>query len=227
MSDAPFSDGPLHLRKHLMPCPQDLAKVIAGCVSHSVSTLRGISCTCRRTPIDQRLTEDEQSDDPKRRKRASDRKDRLRQHQADRMGSSSRIPALPLPPPGGVERRSGEDRRSGEERRAEKPADSQPCTLFIVELNDEEGVVRAFCRRCQQLYPIFDRALYWGTRRKEAKTPPSWGYRCGCGGHSFELGLGFDYSDDAMDENDIHTLTVAVRCAACGEVSVIFDEEAT
>jgi len=39
--------------------------------------------------------------------------------------------------------------------------------------------------------------------------------------------IGFNYPDEALDENDIDTITVAVRCASCNEVAIVFDDEAT
>jgi hypothetical protein len=58
---------------------------------------------------------------------------------------------------------------------------------------------------------IFDRALYWGTRRENGHTAQTFPYRCSCGGHTFEIALGFEYLPEALDENDIETITAAVR----------------
>lgn len=101
------------------------------------------------------------------------------------------------------------------------------CRFFYIKLNDEAGVYHAICRRCQRKVTVYDRDLYWGTRRKDGATPETFPYNCSCGGHAFEIALGFNYPDEALDENDIDTLAIAVRCATCEETAVIFDDEAT
>lgn len=100
------------------------------------------------------------------------------------------------------------------------------CLIFYIKLNDEAGVYHAICRRCQRKVTVYDRDLYWGTPRKTA-APETFPYNCSCGGHAFEIALGFNYPDEALDENDIDTLAIAVRCATCEETAVIFDDEAT
>jgi hypothetical protein len=101
------------------------------------------------------------------------------------------------------------------------------CRFFSIKLNEEYGVIDAFCRRCEMRLIVYDRDLYWGTRRKSGATPPTYPYKCTCGGHAFEIAIGLDYPDEALDENDINTITVAVRCVSCGEDAVIYDDEAT
>ncbi|MCW8132792.1 MAG: hypothetical protein KIS92_20770 [Planctomycetota bacterium] len=197
MSEVHPHEGPLHLRKHLGPCSEALAKAMHGSVSHPVTLLRSIHCSCP----------------------ASGRFDA-----AAPLGSRSspELVTAPKLDPETAARISG--------RRAAVPPDperSGPCHIFHVELNDEDGVFKSFCRRCQKMFIVFDQALYWGMRRKTGFIPRTYPYRCSCGGHAFELGLGFDYYEDALDENDIRTITVAVRCAACDEISVILDEEAS
>lgn len=108
----------------------------------------------------------------------------------------------------------------------ENPRAMPACRFFYIKLNDEAGVYHAICRRCQRKVTVYDRDLYWGTPRKSA-TPDTFPYNCSCGGHAFEIAIGFNYPDEALDENDIDTLAIAVRCATCEETAVIFDDEAT
>ncbi|MFH0938566.1 MAG: hypothetical protein V1899_04695 [Planctomycetota bacterium] len=101
------------------------------------------------------------------------------------------------------------------------------CRFFSLRLNDEDGVVHSTCRRCDRLILLYDRALYWGIKKTSVTVTPTFPYKCTCGGHAFEVALGIEYPDEAMDENDINTLTIAVRCASCNEIAIIFDDEAT
>lgn len=204
-------DGPLHLQGHLTDCTEPLAKAIRGAVQHAVSSTKSICCTCRRSGALKALDEAQRSGDPQRSKSASERL-ALLQRRTGRAspGGSDRLVRVPGPA----------EEALPHERRLD-------CRLFAIELNEEEGVLRGYCRRCQKLFVIFDRALYWGVRRDPQAPPEVFPYRCSCGGHTFEAGVGFDYPEDAFDENDIHTITIAVRCAACDEISVILDEEAT
>ncbi|MBI3831554.1 MAG: hypothetical protein HY291_18690 [Planctomycetes bacterium] len=184
MSSQPPFEGPLHLRRYLGEESDVVGKAIRAAVSHSVSIMRSVHCTCPTSGVmdsaGMRMA-------------------------AERAGSSGLLPA-------GTEPK--DDRR-------------QLCRLFAVELNEEDGVIKAFCRRCQKMFIIFDQTLYWGMRRKTGIVPKTYPYRCSCGGHAFEIGIGFDYYEDAIDENDIGTISVAVRCAACDEISMILDEEAS
>ena len=209
MAQTPLHSGPMHLQAHLGECNEDLEATIRSSVSHSVSTIRAICCTCAPGNLSRILDEGQCSGDPQQRRSASDRVEQLDRHRQKRIsrGSSTRLQKAV----------SGRTKSNSTRR--------QICSLFAVEINEEEGVVRGFCRRCQKMFVVFDRCLYWGLRRDHASPPESFPYRCLCGGHSFELGVGFDYSDDALDENDFHTVTVAVRCCACTVISMILDEE--
>lgn len=202
--------GPLHLKDYLVDCSEELAEAIRNSVSHTVSTIRSISCPCKSDSLRQTIDEQARSEDPDKRKTASDRLEKLKKHHKERMssGSSARLLAI----------------REGDTAIIRKSM--LPCRMFAVETNEEEGIVRGFCRRCQKLFPIFDRALYWGVRRSSPNPPESWPYRCVCGGHSFEVGIGFDYDEDPMDENDFHTVTIGIRCCACDSIHMIMDDEA-
>jgi hypothetical protein len=200
----PLYDGPLHLQGALGSCSEPLLKAMLGSVGHPINTPRMLSCACRTSGVMRSVTADTTSSDPEKRARAERRVKQLEIHIKERRHSASG--------------RLGNAAEMTERR--------QNCRLFAVELNEEAGVVRAYCKRCQRMFPVFDRVLYWGLQR-EGGTPESFPYRCTCGGHTFEVGVGFDYPRDAMDENDIHTITVAVRCAACEEISLLLDEEAT
>jgi hypothetical protein len=101
------------------------------------------------------------------------------------------------------------------------------CRFFAIRINEETGIIDAYCRRCEQRLLVYDRDLYWGVKRQSGITPQTYPYKCSCGGHAFEVAVGLDYPDEALDENDINTITVAVRCVSCGEDAVIYDDEAT
>jgi hypothetical protein len=197
--------GPLHLQGFLVECPEELARTLLQSVTHPLNALFALRCSCKPDGLLRLLDEAAAKADP-RLKEAMAAKHRLlaRHYQARQ---SAQGPA-PLPRP-----------------RANVPL--PPSKVFTVETNEEEGVVRSFCRRCRKMFVLFDRALYWGTPRAETQVPESWPYKCVCGGHSFEVALGFEYPEAAMDENDIHTLSLAVRCPACGETAMLLDEEAT
>jgi hypothetical protein len=115
----------------------------------------------------------------------------------------------------------------GPEAAAQPGGPLKPCCFFSLDMNDEEGVVHAYCRRCNRKILVYDRALYWGVKRQSGEVPPTYPYSCSCGGHTLEVALGFEYPAEPLDENDLETITVAVRCAGCGEVAVIFADEAT
>lgn len=101
------------------------------------------------------------------------------------------------------------------------------CRFFNVKTNDEEGIVHLHCRRCHRMILAYDRALYWGVKRKPGSLTETYPHMCSCGSHTFEVAVGFAYPHEALDENDLDTITIAVRCASCSEVAIIFDDEAT
>jgi len=199
--DDPYR-GPLHLQGFLGECAEDLDEVIVSSVEHPVSHCFGLNCSCKPSVVTRVLDEASRSDDPRARRLAQDHLARIEQHHMKRRTPSGFHPAV----------------RSTSGRQL-------PCRLFAIETNEEAGVVRGFCRRCERLFVLFDMALYWGIKRDSDEPPEVWPYGCVCGGHGFEVGLGFDYTDDAIDSNDFHTITVALKCAACGKIAVILDEE--
>ncbi len=208
MSQSPSHSGPLHLKSYLDDCTRHLKAAIRDSVSHPVSFIRSIACTCTPGQLAKLLEEEHQSLDPAKQQAAHERREKLANHRNKRIsrGSSTRLITL-----------SKEARRPSENKRA--------CHIFAVEVNEEEGVVRGFCRRCQKMFVVFDRHLFWGLRRDHHQPPESFPYRCLCGGHSFEIGVGFDYADECLDENDFQTVTIAVRCCACESISMVLDEE--
>lgn len=206
----PVYIGPLHLKDFLLPCTSPLEAAIRASVSHSVSTVRSITCPCKECKLEQSIQHQARSADPQVRKTASDRLEKLRKHHRTRISSDSskRLKAI------------------REAQPDQTPRTLKPCRLFAVDINDEEGVIRGVCRRCHKLFLLFDRTLYWGMRRSSANPPETWPYRCVCGSHSFEIGVGFDYLEDPLDENDFHTITIAVKCCACELIEMLLDEEA-
>jgi len=101
------------------------------------------------------------------------------------------------------------------------------CRFFSLRSNDEEAVYHSYCRRCDKRILIFDRVLYWGTKRQSGISPPTYPHRCCCGSHTFEIAIGMTYPEEALDDNDLDLITIAVRCASCNEIAVVFDDEAT
>lgn len=202
MPGSDLFQGPMHLQGFLGLCSEELQGVITGSVEHPVSTCFGLTCSCKPSVVTRVLDEAASSQDPDARIRAQAHRTRLELHRLQRRKPSESHPAI--------------------DRRGEA---LQPCNLFAIETNEEDGVVRGFCRRCDRLFVLFDMALYWGIKRNTPNPPETWPYGCVCGGHGFQVGLGFDYTDDAMDTNDFHTITIALKCAACDKVAVILDEE--
>lgn len=208
--------GPLHLQRHLAPCSGPLAQAIRSSAQHQVDVVLSLQCHCSITA------------------------------QVPGKHDSGLHPPPPHTTDGHVEKRTSVIRRrnieSGSARAAGAQASSpagepdpsgkaaeplKPCCFFLLQLNDEEGVVHAYCRRCNRRIIVYDRALYWGLKRQNGQAPPTYPYKCSCGSHTFEVALGLEYPPEALDENDLETITIAVRCAGCGEVAVIFEDEAT
>jgi len=196
-----LQNGPLHLQKYLGPCNDNLADTLKQALGHPVTLIRTLHCQCAASGM----------------------------HRAIRPET---------PPANPVEQRTREARRSQIESGRMKSARTSAseasddrrlaCRFFSVKVNDEESVVHAICRRCERLILLYDRALYWGIKRPSGRQPPeTFPYKCSCGGHMFEICLGFLYPPDTIDENDLDTISIAVRCASCNEVAVIFDDEAT
>jgi hypothetical protein len=193
-------DGPLHLKKHLGPCNDALDGVVRSSVHHPISVVRSIHCTCIPSGLQRAVR-------PGSNRADGDRRTEIRKRiESSRAGDSS--------PAGDSGLRPDPDRRVA-------------CRFFSINLNDEEGVVHATCRRCDALVILYDRALYWGVKRASGIAPEVFPYKCSCGSHAFEIALGFEYPADFLDENDLNTITVVVRCATCNEIAVIFDDEAT
>src|SRR5206468_4184363 len=123
--------------------------------------------------------------------------------------------AVTAPPQGsGAHHRTAEARRRNiESSRSQKPAangadkaDSDRrviCRFFSMTTNDEDGIVHAFCKRCDRMILVYDRALYWGVKRRANVIPATYPYKCSCGSHTFEVSLGLSYPDEALDENDV------------------------
>ena len=212
----PGHQGPLHLQRNLTTCTEALEKVLRVAVAHSLTNIFGLYCRCGASgkyPLTRKTFE--QGDT------VAVRTAEVRKRLID---SSRRMKP--------VDTQAGAPPNPSQE--PEKPASLVPtperretCRFFDVRMNDEAAIIHAFCRRCEQRIVIYDRDLYWGVKRQTGITPPTYPYRCSCGGHMFEVAVGFDYLDDALDENDINTISIAVRCVGCGEEAMIFDDEAT
>ncbi|MCZ7644230.1 MAG: hypothetical protein M5U26_02935 [Planctomycetota bacterium] len=208
----PF-EGPLHLQGYLAPCEEKLAGVVRQAVAHPLSVVRKLICPDRPSSYLRYLDEAERTGDPQQKRISSKRRALLKQHMAERISRQSSERLTPLP-------------RKREQLEAEEKAADAGGALFLVETNEEDGVVRAFSRKTGKMILLYDRTLYWGMPRKGEKAPETWPYRSSCGGHTFEVAIAFDYGEDALDENDMHFVTIAVRCVATGEIHVILDEEA-
>jgi hypothetical protein len=189
--------GPLHLQRFLMPSTDKIAEVIRSSVGHPVTLVSGLNCQCISTGIRPAINP------------AASALDQRTAEARRRNIESSRSK---------IDLRGGE-REEDDRRRA--------CRFFSLRINDEEGIVHSFCRRCNRMVLVYDRALYWGIKRDNKVTPETFPYKCSCGSHTFEVSVGLNYPDEALDENDIDTITVAVRCATCMEIAIVFDDEAT
>ena len=203
--------GPLHLQRHLTVCTEPLEKVLRQAVAHSLTSVYGLYCRCGASgkyPLSRKAFEKDDTVEARTaeaRKRLIESSRRMTPAQPEANTPDPKKPASLVPTP---------------ERR-------ETCRFFDVRMNDESAIIHAYCRRCEQRIVIYDRDLYWGTKRQTGITPPTYPYRCSCGGHMFEVAVGLDYPDEAIDENDINTISIAVRCVGCGEESMIFDDEAT
>ena len=196
-------NGPLHLQKYLGPCNDNLAETLKKSIQHPVTLIRTLHCQCAVSGLHRAIRPEPPPSNPV---EARTREARRTQIESGRM-QASQPAASPAAP--------ADDRRIA-------------CRFFSVKLNDEESVVHATCRRCDRLILLYDRALYWGIKRPSGRQPPeTFPYKCSCGGHMFEICLGFLYPPDTLDENDLDTISIAVRCAGCNEVAIIFDDEAT
>ena len=80
--------------------------------------------------------------------------------------------------------------------------------IFILEVDDNEGVARRTCMKCNIQHYICDSDKYWD--RAEPDT-----CKCvECGIESFNIGVGFSIYPD--DPTGIKWLYIGVRCAKCG-----------
>lgn len=223
--------GPLHLQRYLTACADSLAGVIRSCASHSIDEVRSLQCLCRATSVASVRPPEQapQSGQPGGEAAGGDARptttaDYVRERTAiiRRQNIESSRKSIPACRPASVESAAGKlENPEGGDAADRRVA----CRFFSVRTNDEEGIVHSHCRRCERLVILYDRALYWGVKRGQA-APPTYPHMCSCGGHTFEVALGFTYPPDRLDENDLDTLTIAVRCAHCNEVAVIFDDEA-
>lgn len=208
--------GPLHLQRFLAPGSGPLVTAIHSSVQRRVDAVLGLQCRCSTTV--EVLPKEAcglhppppHSTNPHLEKRTS-----LIRRQNIESGS---VPAA------GAQTPSLAD---GTQSGGKTGEGLKPCCFFALQLNDEEGVIHAYCRRCNRKIIVYDRALYWGVKRRNGQTPPTYPYQCSCGGHTLEIALGLEYPPEVFDENDLETITVAVRCAGCGEVAIIFSDEAT
>ena len=189
--------GPLHLQRFLTASPDDVARIIRNSVGHPVSLVSSLHCQCISTGQMRAVNPVASPIDQ-------------RTVEARRKNIESSRSKITLTP--GAD--SEEDRR-------------RACRFFSLRNNDEEGIVHSFCRRCNRMVLVYDRALYWGIKRVNATPPETYPYKCSCGSHMFEVTVGLNYPDEALDENDIDTITIAVRCASCNEIAIVFDDEAT
>ncbi|MCY3018681.1 MAG: hypothetical protein NTW87_06585 [Planctomycetota bacterium] len=203
--------GPLHLQRYLASCTDAMADVVRSAVGHPVSLVSSLQCQCAPTVI---LPKSRKSESRPPSVRAKDDAVQKRTAEVRRRNlESTRV--MPAQPPAGNALPQGT-----EERR-------QACRFFELQMNDEDGIVHAYCRRCERMILVYDRALYWGVKRETGVVPPTYPYLCSCGSHTFEMAIGLHYQDDALDENDLEMITVAVRCASCNEIALVFDDEAT
>jgi hypothetical protein len=191
--------GPLHLQRFMQTADPTLETALKQAVPHEVSLIQGLFCDCKASAALRAIPPAEQVDES-----GDKRVEEARRRAIDQSHSK-------------IELKHG----------AEAARGMQHCRVFFFKLNDETGIYHAICRRCQRVVTVYDRDLYWGTPRKSDNKPQTFPYNCGCGGHAFEVALGFYYLPDAFDENDIDLMSIAVRCATCDLTAVVFDDEAT
>lgn len=193
----PLAAGPLHLRRYLGPCSDILVQAICRAVHHPLTVVRSLQCNCQPNTVSI----------------------------SSRPQSSRRLAAVPPPVvSNGASQRVAPHAMAAQ---AQSPDRRVACRFFALNLNEEEGVVHCACRRCARLILVYDRTLYWGMRRPRDFELNTFPYKCSCGGHAFEVAVGFEYPEEPLDENDIEMISVAVRCASCEEMAIIFDDEAT
>jgi hypothetical protein len=189
--------GPLHLQRFLAPCTDKIDEVIRSSVGHPVTIVSSLICQCIATGFMRAVTPPSTLDE--------------RTVEARRKNIESSRSTIVL---------HGKAAESDDERR-------RTCRFFSLRINDEQGIVHSFCRRCNRMVLVYDRALYWGIKRETVVARETFPYKCSCGSHTFEVAVGLKYPEEALDENDLDMITVAVRCATCNEIAVIFDDEAT
>lgn len=207
--------GPLHLQRYLTVCTESLEKMLRSTVEHPLTSVCSLYCRCGASGKLPLAGKSKKSNTPANSVEARTAEVRKRQVET---ASGALLPAVtgpgPAVPPSPTVPGSEDDRRA-------------TCRFFAIKLNDEEAVIHAYCRRCENKILVYDRVLYWGIKRASQSGAETFPYRCTCGSHAFEVAIGFDYPDEAIDENDINTITVAVRCVTCGTDAIIFDDEAT
>ena len=197
MADKTYS-GPLHLQRYLSPCTDSIADILRSSIGHPISIVHSLHCQCQPSGIMKAAVPPPKSGSEAQHRTAEARKRNIQ---------SSRII------------KAGELEKEDDRRMI--------CRFFSMNTNDEDGIVHTFCKRCERMILVYDRALYWGIKRKANVIPTTYPYKCSCGSHTFEVAVGLSYPDEALDENDVDMITIAVRCASCAEVAIVFDDEAT
>ena len=137
--------GPLHLQRNLAVCTESLEKMLRATVDHRLTSVYSLYCRCGASgkfPLSRKSFEVPGSPNSIAARTAEGRKHNIQ--------TASELP-LPVTNDPGAPARFGVS--ADDERRG-------TCRFFAIKLNDEEAVIHAFCRRCENRILIYDRVLY-------------------------------------------------------------------
>ena len=84
-------------------------------------------------------------------------------------------------------------------------------TAFYLEYDEDEGVAKRTCSKCEKEHFICDSEEFWSDAEPQKLV-------CECKGKLVEIGVGFSISDNP--ERGIKWITVGTRCVNCGIMGV-------
>jgi DNA-directed RNA polymerase subunit RPC12/RpoP len=102
------------------------------------------------------------------------------------------------------------------------------CGNRHLEITRRIGVPAVFarCDCCGREFKVYANADYPAGYVADDPTRPTMAIACrSCGGSIFEVGVGYEYPGDEVDSRDITWFTMVGKCAGCGAVEGLFEDE--
>ena len=102
------------------------------------------------------------------------------------------------------------------------------CGNQLLRLNVREGIpaVFALCERCENEFKLYVNADYKAGYIPDNPTMPQKTVLCtNCRGQIFQVGVGYEYPGDEVDDTDITWFTMIGKCSSCSEIQLLFEDE--